>query len=104
MVLYMQRGLPRRPMLKVLGLLALMSAACVLLAVIFDKVPPSSEPEKIGPGFAAFLVWFGTFASASGLAIIVAAIKHGITRPSAYPGLVTGSVFVAFFAVTLFTG
>jgi hypothetical protein len=96
-----RRVLPKLPVLKVYGLLALLTAAYVLLLVMFDQLPQGSSRND--PLLGPFLLWVGVSVTAGGLAIIAAVVRYiwlDPPRPVTYPGFVTGALYLLFFAVS----
>ena len=95
-----KRPLPKLPLLRVYGVLALLVAASELL--LFALTGPRRVPGHIWDTTfqGQFLAWLGIFVAAAGFASIAAVVRYrwmDPPRPVPYPGLITGTVYVLLF-------
>jgi hypothetical protein len=91
--------LPRLPMLKVDGMLAVAAAAFIPIIINMPR-----RPELDGTLLGYFILWFALWLPAIGFATIASVVRYlwlESKRQVAYPGLGTGLGYLAFFTLSL---
>ena len=95
----------RRDIARTYGVLALLTAASLMLAAAFGK--PRGTPSYPWQGTPQewFLAWLGIFVTVAGIGYIVAVFRRRDWLPPGrrvrYPGLVTGVIMLAFYTALM---